>query len=90
MEENLEVHSRVEAAAREKSIAFQVEVEKLKEQIANEAVEREREREEDRKKMQQELEDAKIKIREEMKQDMVNMLAHHKEANMNMVNFQKK
>lgn len=25
-----------------------------------------------------------------MKQDMVNMLAHHKEANMNMVNFQKK
>ena len=25
-----------------------------------------------------------------MKQYMVNMLAHHKEANMNMVNFQKK
>ena len=90
MEENLEVHSRVEAAAREKSIAFQAEVEKLKEQIANEVVEREREREEDRRKMQQELEEAKIKIREEMKQDMVNMLAHHKEANINMVIFFKK
>jgi len=47
----------------EKSIAFQAEVEKLKEQIANEAIEREREIEEDRRKMQQEPEEAKIKIR---------------------------
>jgi hypothetical protein len=88
MEENLEVHARAEATAREKHIAFQVEVEKLKEQIAHEAAEREREREENRRKMQEELEEAKIKLREEMKQDLLNMLAQHKEANMNKVIFQ--
>jgi hypothetical protein len=88
MEENLEVYARAEATAREKSIAFQVEVEKLKEQIAHEAAEREREREENRRKMQEELEEAKIKLREEMKQDLLNMLAQHKEANMNKVIFQ--
>jgi hypothetical protein len=87
MKENLEVHARAEAAAREKHIAFQVEVEKLKEQIAHEAAEREREREENRRKMQQELEEAKIKLREEMKHDLLNMLAQHKEANMNKVIF---
>jgi hypothetical protein len=88
MEDNLEVYARAEAAAREKSIAFEVEVEKLKEQIAHEAAEREREREENRRKMQEELEEAKIKLREEMKQDLLNMLAQHKEANMNKVIFQ--
>jgi len=31
MQENLEVHARVEAAARERSIVFGAEVEKLKE-----------------------------------------------------------
>jgi hypothetical protein len=87
MEDNLEVYARAEAAAREKSIAFEVEVEKLKEQIAHEAAEREREREENRRKMQEELEEAKIKLREEMKQDLLNMLAQHKEANMNKVIF---
>jgi hypothetical protein len=88
MEENLEVYARAEATAREKSIALQVEVEKLKEHIAHEATEREREREENRRKMQEELEEAKIKLREEMKQDLLNMLAQHKEANMNKVIFQ--
>jgi hypothetical protein len=44
MEENIEAHARAKAAAREKSIAFQSEVEKLKEQIAHEAAEREREK----------------------------------------------
>jgi hypothetical protein len=88
MEENLEVYARAEATAREKSIALQVEVEKLKEHIAHEAAEREREREENRRKMQEELEEAKIKLREEMKQDLLNMLAQHKEANMNKVIFQ--
>ncbi|KAF0892810.1 hypothetical protein E2562_017766, partial [Oryza meyeriana var. granulata] len=84
MKENLEVHARAQAAAREKSIAFEAEVEKLKEQIAQEAAEREREKEENRRRMQEELENAKINIREEMKQEFLNMLAQHKEGTMNM------
>ncbi|XP_066359579.1 uncharacterized protein [Miscanthus floridulus] len=79
MKENLEVHARAQAAAREKSIALEVEVDKLKEQIAQEAAEREREKEENRR-MQEELENAKINLREEMKQEFLNMLAQHKGA----------
>jgi len=40
MKENLEVHARAEAAAKEKRIAYEVEVEKLKDQLAHEAAER--------------------------------------------------
>lgn len=50
MKENLEVHARVEAAAKEKRIAYEVEVEKLKEN-AHEVAERERKKEENRRKM---------------------------------------
>jgi len=74
MQENLEVHACVEAAARERNIAFEAEVEQLKEQIANEATERERESEENRRKMQEDLENAKEKMREQIKQDFLNML----------------
>jgi len=34
MKENLELHARAQAAAREKSIAFEAEVERLKQQMA--------------------------------------------------------
>jgi len=85
MKENLEVHARAQAAAREKSIALEAEVDKLKEQIAQEAAEREREKEENRRRMQEELENAKINLREEMKQEFLNMLAQHKEGAMIMV-----
>ena len=92
MKENLELHARAQAAAREKSIAFESEVEKLREQIAQQATEREREKEENmrekeenRRRMQEELEAAKIKIAEEMKQVFHNMLAQHKEGTMKMV-----
>lgn len=64
MKENLEVHARAQATAREKSIALEAEVDKLKEQIAQEAVEREREKEENRRRMQEELDNAKINLRE--------------------------
>jgi hypothetical protein len=87
MQENLEVHARVEAAARERNIAFEAEVQQLKEQIANEAAEREREREENRRKMQEDLENAKEIMREQMKQELLNMLAQHKEGTLNMVIF---
>jgi hypothetical protein len=87
MKENLEVHARVEAAAREKSIAFEAQVENLKEQIAHDAADREREREEMRRKMKEELEEAKKQIREEMKQDFLKMVAQHKEATLNGVIF---
>jgi hypothetical protein len=60
MKENLEVHARVETATRGKSIAFEAQVENLKEQIAHDAIERERVREEMRK-MQEELEEGKNK-----------------------------
>ena len=69
---------------REKSIALEAEVDKLKEQIAQEATEREREKEENRR-MQEELENAKTNLREEMKQEFLNMLAQHKEGAMIMV-----
>jgi hypothetical protein len=85
MKENLEVHARAQAAAREKSIALEAEVDKLKEQIAQEAAEREREKEENRRRMQEKLENAKINLREEMKQEFLNMLAQHKEGAMVMV-----
>ena len=85
MKENLEVHARAQAAAREKSIALEAEVDKLKEQIAQEAAEREREKEENRRRMQEDLENAKITLREEMKQEFLNMLAQHKEGAMIMV-----
>ncbi|XP_066399214.1 uncharacterized protein [Miscanthus floridulus] len=84
---NLEVHARAQAAAREKSIALEAEVDKLKEQIAQEAVEREREKEENRR-MQEELENSKINLREEMKQEFLNMLAQHKEGAMIMSTLQ--
>ena len=64
---------------REKSIALEAKVDKLKEQIAQEATEREREKEENRR-MQEELENAKTNLREEMKQEFLNMLAQHKGA----------
>jgi hypothetical protein len=85
LKENFEVHARAQAAAREKSIALEAEVDKLKEQIAQEAAEREREKEENRRRMQEELENAKINLREEMKQEFLNMLAQHKEGAMIMV-----
>ncbi|CAD6250819.1 unnamed protein product [Miscanthus lutarioriparius] len=88
MKENLEVHARAQAAAREKSIALEAEVDKLKEQIAQEAAEREREKEENRRRMQEELENAKINLREEMKQEFLNMLAQHKEGAMIMSTLQ--
>lgn len=84
MKENLEVHARAEAAANEKRIAFEVEVEKLKQQLAHEAAEREREKEENRRKMQEDLEKAKI----ELKQEFLKMLAQHKEGTINQVKFQ--
>ena len=87
IQENLEVHARVEAAATERNIAFEVEVQQLQEQIANEAAEREREREENRRKMQEDLENAKEIMREQMKQELLNMLAQHKEGTLNMVIF---
>ena len=87
MQENLEVHTRVEAAARERNIAFEAEVQQLKEQIANEAAEREREREENRRKMQEDLENAKEIMREQMKQELLIMLAQHKEGTLSMVIF---
>jgi hypothetical protein len=40
MKENLEVHARAEAAAKEKRITYEVEVEKLKEQLVHEAAEK--------------------------------------------------
>ena len=88
MKENLEVHARAEAAAKEKRIAYEVEVEKLKEQLAHQAVEREREKEENRRKMQEDLENANIALKEEMKQEFLNMLAQHKERTINQVKFQ--
>ncbi|CAD6212626.1 unnamed protein product [Miscanthus lutarioriparius] len=84
MKENLEVHAHAQAVAREKSIALEAKVDKLKEQIAQEAAERERDKEENRRRMQEELENAKINLREEMKQEFLNMLAHHKEGAMIM------
>ena len=71
MKENLEVHARAEAAAKEKRIAYEVEVEKLKDQLAHEAAEREREKEENRRQMQEDLENAKIALKKEMKQDFL-------------------
>jgi hypothetical protein len=88
LKENLEVYARAEAAAKEKRIAYEVELEKLKEQRAYEAVEREREKEENRRKMQEDLENAKIQLKEEMKQEFLNMLAHHKEGTVDQVIFQ--
>ena len=88
MKENLEVHARVEAAARERSIAFEAEIETLKQKMAQEAIEREREREEDRRKMQDDLENHKMKLREEMKQELRNMLLQQKEGTTNMVIFE--
>jgi len=84
MKENLEVHARAQAAAREKNIVLEAEVDKLKEHIAQEAVEREREKEENRRRMHEELEKAKTNLREEMKQEFLNMLAQHKEGAMIM------
>ena len=63
-------------------------IEKLKEQLAHEAAEREREKEENRRKMQEDLENAKIALKEEMKQEFLNMLAQHKEGTINQVKFQ--
>ena len=60
-------------------------IEKLKEQLAHVAAEREREKEENRRKMQEDLENAKIALKEEMKQEFLNMLAQHKEGAMIMV-----
>ena len=88
MKENLEVHARAEAAAKEKRIAYEVEVEKLKDQLAHEAAEREREKEENRRQMQEDLENAKIALKKEMKQEFLNMLAQHKAGTMNQVIFQ--
>jgi len=88
MKENLEVHARAEAAAKEKRIAYEVEVEKLKDQLAHEAAEREREKEENRRQMQEDLENAKIALKKEMKQEFLNMLAQHKSGTMNQVIFQ--
>jgi hypothetical protein len=87
MKENLEVHPRVEAAAGERSIAFEAEIETLKQKMAQEAIEREREREEDRRKMQDDLENHKMKLREEMKQELRNMLLQQK-GTTNMVIFE--
>jgi hypothetical protein len=83
MKENLEVRARAEAVAKEKRIAYEMELEKLKEQLAHEAAERDHEREENRRKMQEELENAK----KEMRQEFLNMLAQHKEGTMNPVIF---
>jgi len=63
MKENLEVHARAQAVAREKCIALEADVDKLKEQIAQEAAEREREKEENRRQMQEDLENAKIALK---------------------------
>jgi hypothetical protein len=38
--------------------------------------------------MQEDLENAKITLKEEMKQEFLNMLAQHKEVTMNQVIFQ--
>jgi dynactin complex subunit len=88
MKENLEVHARAEAAAKEKRIALDSEVEKLKEQLAHEAAEREREKEENRRKMQEDLENTKIAIREELKQEFLSMLVQQKEGTAIQVKFQ--
>jgi hypothetical protein len=85
IKENLELHARAQAAAREKSIVLEAEVDKLKEHIAQEAVEREREKEENRRRMHEELENARTNLREKMKQEFLNMLAQHKEGAMIMV-----
>lgn len=87
MRENLEVHARAEAAAKERSLKFEAQVENLKLQLAQEAEEREREKEENRRKMQEELESAKIALREEMKQELRNMLAQQKAGATNQVIF---
>ena len=87
MKENIEVLARAEAAAKEKSLAFEVEIVKLKEQCAHEAAEREREKEENRRKMQEDLENANIALKEELKQEFLSMLAQQKEATLNQVKF---
>jgi hypothetical protein len=85
--ENLEVHARAEAAAIERSLKFEAQVENLKLHLAQEAEEREREKEENRRKMQEELKSAKIALREEMKQELRNMLAQQKAGATNQVIF---
>ena len=87
MKENIEVLARAKAAAKEKSLAFEVEIVKLKEQCAHEAAEREREKEENRRKMQEDLENANIALKEELKQEFLSMLAQQKEATLNQVKF---
>jgi len=87
MKENIEVLACAEAAAKEKSLAFEVEIVKLKEQCAHEAAEREREKEENRRKMQEDLENANIALKEELKQEFLSMLAQQKEATLNQVKF---
>ena len=94
--DNIEVQKCAEAAAREKEIVFEAQVENLKQQLAYEAEEREREKEEIKRQMQDDLENAKIALREEMKvtlrqemrQEMLNMLALHKQGTMNQVIFE--
>ncbi|PVH38671.1 hypothetical protein PAHAL_5G322300 [Panicum hallii] len=83
IKENLEVHARAEAANKEKRLAFEVEVEKMKEQLAHQAAEREREKEKNRRKMQEDLENANIALKEELKQEFLNMLAQQKEETIN-------
>ena len=87
MKQNLEVHARAQAAAREKSIAFEVEVEKLKEQIVHQAAESFREKEENRRVKEENMRKMQEEI-EKMKQEFLNMLAQHKEGTLNMVKSQ--
>ena len=80
LQENVQLLARNEAEANSKENAFREEVARLKAQLANEIEEREREKEESTRRMQEELENAKKALKEEMKQEFLLLLGQHKET----------
>jgi hypothetical protein len=92
MEENLEVHARAQAAAREKSTAFEVEVQKLNERIAHEAAEREREKEErerererEKEEREREKEENRMKMQEDLENAKIKIREEMKQEFLNML-----
>ncbi|PUZ46416.1 hypothetical protein GQ55_7G077100 [Panicum hallii var. hallii] len=90
MAAKLEEQARASAAAEQKNIEVQGEVEKLKEKVANLEAEREMIIEESKRQIQQE-EEKKIEVfkealREELRQEMLSMLAEQKKEELQQTN----
>lgn len=89
MHAQIDEQARVTAATQRQNVELHGEVQNLREQLANERVERDRILEESRRQIQEEEHNARLalreQLREELREEMMSMLEQHREASTQQV-----